>query len=52
MRDLESLLLRMLPPYLRILNRQRGGLEDAQKVPRPDNRTAEPIDRTKLPPSY
>ena len=52
MRDLEALLLRMLPPYLRILNRQRGGLDDAQKVPPPDNRTAEPIDRTKLPLSY
>jgi hypothetical protein len=50
-RDIEALLLRMLPFYLRILNRQRGKLEGAEK----DNRAKrhpvpEFIDRSKLPP--
>jgi hypothetical protein len=30
--ELESLLLRMLPPFLRMLNRQRGKLKGATKV--------------------
>ncbi len=46
--DIEALLLRMLPPYLRILNRQRGKLLDAKKHTRPKNRNPEPISRPHL----
>ncbi len=50
-RDIEALLLRMLPFYLRILNRQRGKFEGAKK----DNSAKkhpipEVINRSKLPP--
>ncbi|MBZ5528671.1 MAG: GIY-YIG nuclease family protein [Acidobacteriia bacterium] len=31
-RDIEALLLKMLPPHLRILNRQKGKLHAAEKV--------------------
>jgi hypothetical protein len=34
-RDIEALLLRMLPVPLRILNRQKGKLRDADKVAQP-----------------
>src|ERR1700751_4041201 len=44
--EAEALLLRMLPPQLRILNRQRGKLVAAKKVPAPkDHLLAEPIKR-------
>jgi len=46
--DIEALLLRMLPPYLRILNRQRGKFLDAVKHPLPTNRKPEPIKRPHL----
>jgi len=46
--ELEALLLRMLPPYLRILNRQRGKLKSAKKVKAPKNSQADPIKRSKL----
>src|SRR5438445_4560436 len=42
--ELEVLLLRMLPPHLRILNRQRGRLPGARKHIQ-HNREAEPISR-------
>jgi hypothetical protein len=46
--DVEVLLIRMLPPYLRILNRQEGHFEDAHSE---DQKKREPflIDRTNLP---
>lgn len=50
-RDVEALFLRMLPFYLRILNRQRGKLEGAEKARRQKDWRPEPINRTKLPPS-
>jgi hypothetical protein len=34
--DIEALLLKMLPPYLRILNRQKGTLQKAHKVTETD----------------
>ncbi len=46
--DIEALLLRMLPPYLRILNRQRGKFLDAVKHPVPENKNPEPIKRPHL----
>ena len=47
MRDIEALLLRMLPVYLRILNRQQGNLKDAEKVPQ-TKEESEPIHRLRL----
>lgn len=47
-RELEALLLRMLPPFLRILTRQRGRLPGAKKHPTPKNKTPDPINRPKL----
>jgi hypothetical protein len=47
-RELEALLLRMLPPFLRILTRQRGKLPGAKKHPTPKNKTPDPINRPKL----
>jgi hypothetical protein len=41
--ELEALLLRMLPPFLRILNRQRGRLNGAKKHQAPRNMNADPI---------
>jgi hypothetical protein len=39
-RDIEALLLKMLPPHLRMLNRQKGTLQRATKIrqrtPKPD----------------
>ena len=46
--DLEALLLRMLPPQLRALNRQRGKLIGAKKYAPPKNKVAEPINRPHL----
>jgi hypothetical protein len=46
--ELEALLLRMLPPFLRILNRQRGRLLHAKKYPTPKNRNPEPIKHPQL----
>jgi len=46
--DIEALLLRMLPPYLRILNRQRGKFLNAKKHPLPNNKNPEPIKRPDL----
>src|SRR5260370_21806770 len=46
--DIEALLLRMLPPYLRLLNRQRGEFLKARRHPRPKNRNPEPIKRPHL----
>ena len=52
MRDIEALFLRMLPVYLRILNRQVGKLEGAKRIRQmKKHRQAEPIDRAKLLPS-
>jgi hypothetical protein len=45
---IEALLLRMLPPYLRILNRQRGKLSNAKNYPLPRNKNPEPIKRPHL----
>ena len=42
--ELEALLLRMLPPHLRILNRQRGKLAGAVKHPFEDDKP-DPINR-------
>src|SRR5579863_9755707 len=42
--ELEALLLRMLPPFLRMLNRQRGKLKAAKKHTEQDPK-AEPIKR-------
>lgn len=42
--ELEALLLRMLPPFLRMLNRQRGRLRGSRKHSQPD-RHPEPISR-------
>lgn len=48
--DLEVLLIRMLPPYLRILNRQEGHFESVRSTDQnPGNREPYFIDRTKLP---
>ncbi len=46
-REIEALLLRMLPFYLRSLNRQRGKLDEAGKL-RQKDKAAEPIRRPKL----
>jgi len=46
--DIEALLLRMLPPYLRILNKQRGKLLKAKKYPYPKNKKSDPINRPHL----
>lgn len=45
--EMEALLLRMLPFYLRILNRQRGRLPSPKKHKEVD-RVAEPIQRPRL----
>ncbi len=46
--DIEALLLRTLPFYLRVLNRQSGKLEGAKKVRRSrEHQVAEFISRTK-----
>jgi hypothetical protein len=42
-RELEALLLRMLPPFLRVLNRQRGKLPGAKKHSMPKNNRPDPI---------
>ena len=47
--DIEALLLRMLPFYLRTLNLQRGKFKNAKRH-RMKNKMAEPIKRSKLPP--
>jgi hypothetical protein len=47
-RELEALLLRMLPPFLRILTRQRGKLPGAVKHPTPKNIKPDPIKRPHL----
>ena len=47
--DIEALLLRLLPYYLRILNRQRGKFKGGKKKTQVD-RTAEPILRAKSAP--
>jgi hypothetical protein len=48
--DVEVLLIRMLPPYLRVLNRQEGHFEDARSTDQnPDNKTPHLIDRMNLP---
>jgi len=50
-RDIEALLLLMLPFYLRVLNRQRGELEGAEKMTKAKKHpTSEFINRRKLPP--
>lgn len=49
MHDIEALFLRMLPFYLRVLNRQRGRLADAKKVSAKEQ-LSEFISRAKLPP--
>src|SRR5262249_41037144 len=42
MHDIESLILRMLPPYLRSLTKQKGKFEDADEIPESkENRIAE-----------
>ena len=46
-REIEALLLRMLPFYLRALNRQRGALNGAKKYRQVDE-VAEPVRRPKL----
>jgi hypothetical protein len=46
--DIEALLLRMLPPYLRILNRQRAKFLSAKKHSPPKDKNPEPIKRPKL----
>ena len=46
-RDIETLLLRMLPIYLRVLTRQRGKFSGGEKVKRPKNRTPDIICQTK-----
>ncbi len=46
--DIEALLLRMLPPYLRILNRQRGEFLHAKRHARPKDKYSEPIKRPHL----
>jgi len=46
-RELEALLLRMLPPFLRVLTRQRGKLPGATKYPTPKNTNPDPIKRSK-----
>jgi hypothetical protein len=46
-RELEALLLRMLPPFLRILTRQRGKLPGAKKHPTPKNMNPDPIKHPK-----
>lgn len=43
--EIEALLLRMLPPFLRILNRQRGKLRGATKHPMPKNMKPDPINK-------
>lgn len=46
MHDIEALVLRMLPPYLRSLTRQKGNLEKALKIKQPkSNSVAEFISR-------
>ncbi len=40
--DIEALLLRMLPPYLRILNRQRAKFLNAKKYSLPKNKNPNP----------
>src|SRR5262249_2106349 len=45
--DVEALLLRMLPFYLRSLNKQRTRFSDARSMPQP-NRTADPIKRPRF----
>jgi hypothetical protein len=45
--ELEALLLRMLPPHLRILNRQRGKLASAKKHFFKDDRP-DPINRPNI----
>jgi len=48
--DLEVLLIRMLPPYLRLLNRQEGNFEDVRSTDQDSSsRTPDFIDRTSLP---
>jgi hypothetical protein len=46
--DVEALLIRMLPPYLRILNRQRGEFLNARRYPKPKNKNPDPIKRPHL----
>jgi len=48
--DIEALLLRMLPPYLRILNRQRAKFLNAKEhsMPKDKNQSPEPIKRPHL----
>jgi hypothetical protein len=46
--DIEALLLGMLPPYLRILNRQRAKFLNAKKHPMPKDKNPEPIKRPPL----
>jgi hypothetical protein len=46
--DLEVLLIRMLPPYLRILNRQEGHFDEADSEPQADPKPFL-IDRANLP---
>jgi hypothetical protein len=48
--DVEVLLIRMLPPYLRILNRQEGHFEDVRSTDQnQEYKVPYLIDRTKLP---
>jgi len=45
--EFEALLLRMLPPHLRMLNRKRGKVAGSRKMPQ-KNKIAEYIDRPNL----
>jgi hypothetical protein len=46
MHDIEALVLRMLPPYLRSLTKQKGQFRDAKRIrENKKNRTAEYISR-------
>lgn len=45
MHDIEVLILRILPPYLRALTRQDGHFSEAERVPQPDKKTVDFITR-------
>jgi hypothetical protein len=45
MHDIEVLILRILPPYLRALTLQGGHFSRAERVPQPDKDTVDYITR-------